>query len=195
MAKQKLVIFADKDRRRDYYPMLLSLMEKGCEIEAAILILATWNSSRFRFVMNDFDLYEFKKKIDSLASSFNKMQYEDFKTIDFVKYGNEIKRIFKVLSGIAGIESTGASKLMHLKLPQVFVMWDKRIREDYGYMAGDAEDYRAFLNDMQKRFSGIKIKSDRTFAKLVDENNYLKITVPALRKAKNKKANRKKNSR
>lgn len=186
MGKGKLVTFTEKDFRWDYYPMLLNLMEKGYEIEAFLLILATWNSSRFRFVMNKFDLYAFKKKVNRLAKFFNKMQHEDFKTIDFNKYSCEIRAIFKMLSGIKGVESTGASKLMHLKLPKVFVMWDKRIREVYGYMTGDAEDYFVFLKDMQEKFSSIKIKSDRTLAKLIDENNYIKITMSALNKEKQK---------
>lgn len=191
IAKEKLVTFTDKDLRWDYYPMFLNLMKKGYEIEAYILILATWNSSRFRFVNNKFDLYAFQDQINKIRPFFDKMKHEDFQTIDFDKYSHEIKCVFKVLSEIKGIESTGASKLMHLKLPKIFVMWDRRIRKEYKYMTGDAGEYIKFLKDMQLTFSDNEIKSERTLAKLIDENNYIKITMPALEKEKRKKKKKK----
>ena len=46
MAKQKLQTFSKRDLRWDYYPMFLKLMDKGCEIEAYMFILSTWNFAR-----------------------------------------------------------------------------------------------------------------------------------------------------
>ena len=97
---------------------------------------------------------------------------------------NEIKTIFKTLAKIKGIEATGSPKLMHLKLPRVFVMWDSYIRDAYAYENGDADDYVCFLKEMQKKFSGLKGPADRTLAKAIDEHNYKKYTMPALEKAR-----------
>jgi len=186
---KELVVFTDKEVRSDYYPMFLKLIGKGCEIEAFMFILSTWNFARFRYAMRDFDLEAFTKKIKKLEPVFQKMQEEDFESIDFDRYAQEIKQIFNMLANIKGIEKTGAPKLMHLKLPKVFVMWDAYIRKAYNYNNGDADDYVSFLKEMQKMFPKTKIKSDRTLAKLIDEHNYKKFTLPALQKARDKKHN------
>jgi len=185
--KDKLLAFTEKEVRWDYYPMFLKLMDKGCEIEAFMFILSTWNFARFRYVMREFDLDAFTKVVKQLDPSFQKMQHEEFKTMDFDKYADYIKHIFKTLADIKGIEATGTPKLMHLKLPKVFVMWDSYIRKAYGYNEGDADDYVAFLKDMQRRFADSRIDSDRTLAKLIDEHNYKKFTMPELNKARAKR--------
>lgn len=185
--ERELSGFTEKEVRWDYYPMFQKLMDKGCEIEAFMFILSTWNFARFRYVMRDFDLDAFTDTIKKLNHSFQKIQHEDFKTINLNKYADDIKHIFKSLADFKGIEATGAPKLMHLKLPKVFVMWDSYIRKAYGYKKGNAEDYIAFLKDMQKRFADSKINSSRTLAKLIDEHNYTKFTMPELKKARAKR--------
>jgi len=185
--RQKLQTFTKKEVRWDYYPMFLKLMDKGCEIEAFMFILSTWNFARFRYVMREFDLDTFTDTVKKLSHSFQKMQHEDFKTINFNEYADEINHIFKTLADIKGIEATGAPKLMHLKLPKAFVMWDRYIRKAYGYNKGDSKEYVAFLKDMQQRFADSKVDSDRTFAKSIDEHNYRKFTMPELNKARAKR--------
>jgi len=185
--ERRLSGFTEKEVRWDYYPMFQKLMDKGCEIEAFMFILSTWNFARFRYVMREFDLDAFTDTIKKLNHSFQKMQHEDFKTMNFNNYADDIKHIFKALADIKGIEATGTPKLMHLKLPKVFVMWDSYIRKAYGYNKGDAEDYVAFLKDMQKRFADSKVDSSRTLAKLIDEHNYTKFTMPELKKARVKR--------
>jgi len=73
---------------------------------------------------------------------------------------------------------------MHLKIPQVFVMWDGYIRSYYGFKNGDAEDYFNFLKKMQSKFPDVKEMFGRTIPKLIDEHNYKTITKPALEKKK-----------
>ena len=186
--KEKLHVFTDKDLRWDYYPMFRKLMDKECEIEAYMFILATWNFARFRYAMKKFNLDAFVEKVKKLAPLFEKMQQEDFSTMNIDTYAPDIKAIFKTLAGIGGIESTGAPKLMHLKLPKVFVMWDRYIRNEYGYKKGDADDYIAFLKKMQKEFSDLEAPDGRTLAKAIDEHNYKKFTMPALEKARRKRS-------
>lgn len=185
--KKNLQAFTDKEVRWDYYPMFLKLMGKDCEIEAFIFILATWNFARFRYVMRDFDLDAFSDTVEKLTPYFQRIKNEEFKTIDFDKHASDIKYIFEKFANIKGIEATGASKLMHLKLPNVFVMWDQYIRKAYGYYEGDAADYIAFLKHMRREFADVKVESDRTLAKLIDEHNYKKFTMPELTKARAKR--------
>ncbi len=187
MAKQKLQTFSKRDLRWDYYPMFLKLMDKGCEIEAYMFILSTWNFASFRYAMKEFDLDAFEEKVKRLAPLFNKMKDEDFRTMDIEKHSKEIKTIFSTFADIKGIKSTGTPKLMHLKLPKVFVMWDSYIRQAYGYRKGDADDYFVFLKEMQTKFSDYEVPSDRTLAKVIDEHNYKKFTMPALEKERKKR--------
>jgi len=181
----KIYKFNQFEKREDIYPLCLNLIKRGFEIEAFLLILAIWNIARFRFAVRGFKLSKFKETIKKLESHFKKLKNEDFRTIDFDKYTSEIKYIFTILSKIKGIEQTGASKLIHLKNPKVFVMWDGFIRRYYGFRKGNSEDYFNFLKKMQKLFGDEKISSkNRTFAKLIDEHNYITISRPALDKKK-----------
>lgn len=189
--EKNLEVFTDKELRWDYYPMFCNLMDKGCEIEAYMFILATWNFARFRYAMKEFNLDAFVEKVKKLAPLFEKLQKENFATMNIDKYEPEIKTIFKTFASIGGIESTGAPKLMHLKLPKVFVMWDRYIRNEYGYKKGDADDYVAFLKQMQKEFANLEAPAGRTLAKAIDEHNYKKFTMPALKKAREKRNNEK----
>lgn len=170
--------------------MFLRLIENGFEIEAYMFILSTWNFARFRYAMREFDLDSFENKIKNLTPLFQKMQAESFATMNMDTHSDEIKTIFKTLAGIKGIEATGAPKLMHLRLPKVFVMWDQYIRKAYGYRTGDAEDYIHFLKEMQRCFSGWDAPNDRTLAKAIDEHNYKTFTMSALQKAKDKRTRR-----
>jgi len=189
--------FDDIEKRGSYYWMAIDLFNNGFEMEAHILLLATWNFAAFRYALKDFDIYGFRDKLKELDSYFNRMEGESFKTIDFDRYSGDIKEIFATLSRIKGIQYTGASKVMHLRNRNVFVPWD-------GYIAGqkpkkyyrnlevvkngfwkpveyrrDAEGYFKFLKDMQSRFNYINFKHPKkTFAKAIDEFNYVKITLP-----------------
>lgn len=185
------------ERRGSFYNMAIGLINNNFEMEAYLLILATWNFARFRYAVNDFDINGFKEKIKELNPYFNRLKDEDFRTINFDKYKDDIKKIFVTLSSIKGVEFTGASKIMHLKNRSVFVMWD-------GYIKGEKtkkyynelkivknedweikrywnvpEDYFQFLKDMQERFKDINFQSnEKTFAKAIDEFNYVNITLP-----------------
>ena len=177
--------FEKLEKRGSFYPMFLEMIEKGFRVEAFLFILSTWNFASFRYAMKEFDVNGFKKIIKSLDSYFNKFKNEDFKNINFDDYKKEIIYLFKVLSNIKGIQATGSSKLIHLTVPAVFMMWDGYIRKYYNFKKGDPEDYFNFLKRMQTEFSNIKFtNTKRTFTKAIDEYNYVKITLPALESKK-----------
>lgn len=177
-----LIGLSKKDLRWDFYPSFLKLMKNGFLVEACLLMLSTWNFARFRYVSNNFNLTQFKKTLESIKPLLVEMNKENFRTIDFNKYGEEIKMIFKKLSDIKGVEKTGSSKLMHLMAPNIFVMWDTYIREYYKFKKGDENDYLAFLKLMQQLFKHDKNNTEKTLAKLIDEHNYRKITMLKLKK-------------
>jgi hypothetical protein len=195
------------EKRGSFYKMADGLINNNFEMEAYFLILATWNFARFRYAVNDFDINGFEAKIKKLNPFFNQLKGENIKTINFDRYKEAIKKIFETLSSIKGVEFTGASKIAHLKNRSVFVMWDGYIKGEkpkkyynelkivkngdwkYKRYWNDPEDYFQFLKDMQERFKNINFQSnEKTFAKAIDEFNYVNITLPIQNREKaNKK--------
>ena len=50
--------------------MAKALIKNGFEVEAYVLILATWNFARFRYFMKIFDLRKFQKVIKQINPIF-----------------------------------------------------------------------------------------------------------------------------
>lgn len=102
-----------------------------------------------------------------------------------------IKQIFVVLSKVKvnrkTIGFTATTKIMHMVLPDLFVMCDENIRRAYG-CEGNSEGYFNFLRRMQKSAQGLikekpkaeickeLHKGDRSLNKILDEYNYYTIT-------------------
>jgi len=162
--------------RTDVYPMCLNLMKKGMEIEAYVIILSTWNFASFRYAMRTFDLKRFKRTLVKIEPLYKKFENLNFKTIEIDEYSREIKKIYSELYKYKGVKITGTPKLMHLKLPKLFVMWDDRIRKHYGFSKGDAEDYLNFLKLMQEIFKNCNPRKGMTLARTIDLINMENIT-------------------
>ena len=58
--KEDIAKYNKLEKRGSFYNMAINLLENGFEIEAYVLILATWNFARFRYAVNDFDIENFK---------------------------------------------------------------------------------------------------------------------------------------
>ena len=179
--------FDESENRGSYYPMFLNMIEKGFETEAFLFILSTWNFALFRYAMKEFDLNKFKEIVKGLKPFFDKFKDKSIETINLQDYKEDIKYIFDTLSKIDGVKYTGTSKLMHLTIPEVFVMWDAYIRKGWCFKGSNSEDYFNFMKKMQNEFKGLKGKDGRTLAKCIDEYNYVKFTLPALEKQREKR--------
>jgi len=198
--------FDNIEKRGSFYNMAIDLIKNNFEMEAYFLILATWNFARFRYAINSFDINGFKEEVRKLNLNFDRLKNENFRTINFDKYKKDIEKIFATLSSIKGVEFTGTSKIMHLKNRSVFIIWDGYIKGEKAkkyykelkiVKNGDwkikkyqnnPENYFQFLKDMQERFKNINFQSnEKTFAKAVDEFNYVNITIPIQNMEKNNK--------
>jgi len=93
----------------------------------------------------------------SLFSYLKNLEFEDF---DFKKaatkecvhgktYKDVIEEIFENFENV--IKHTSSSKIMHMVNPNLFVMWDKNIRDSWGCSA-NARGYFNFLIRMQLEF-------------------------------------------
>jgi len=178
-----------EDARDQLWDRAQALIEKGFEIEAYILILATWNFARFRYFMKNFDLRKFHDVIKKINPIFKKFKNKQFKNVNFADkiLISDIKLIYTQLKLIA--EQTGASKIMALKNPRLFVMWDTEIRKIYKIdNKGEADDYIKFLIKMQNYFKDINWDGKaQPLAKVIDEYNYVKADrIRKVRKISNK---------
>lgn len=159
--------------RSQLYGMGLKLIKSEYEIEAYLLILATWNFARFRYVTRTFDLNRFRGTINAIAPLFQRLNGVSIKNADLSVLGPDIKAIYSELKPL--VQQTGASKIMHFKEPNLFIMWDTDIRTYYHIPAvASADDYLSFLALMKSTFGHLQwSRNDKTFAKAIDEYNFL----------------------
>ena len=189
--------YREKEGRADFFPLASGLLDNGFRVEANLLILATWNFAAFRYVTKTFHIDEFAQLLEKLEPTFASISGIGFKNARFEDLREEIGLIYDHLSQIEGIKYTGASKLMHLKNPKLFVMWDSYIRGEDAkcrykelpiVRSGDwpakkygkqAESYIEFLSDVQDLFAHLQYDDqNKTLAKAIDEFNYVNITLP-----------------
>jgi hypothetical protein len=122
-------------------------------------------------------------RLQKLASHFNPFRTEDLLHVKFESNDNaaHIKEIYNRLDDIRYVGATAVSKIVHIMNPEVFIMWDKSIRELYK-VEDSATGYLEFL-DINKRlletvFTDKELKDlrlkfrNKTLAKLIDEFNW-----------------------
>ncbi|MCL4362776.1 hypothetical protein M1585_04820 [Candidatus Parvarchaeota archaeon] len=182
--------------RGEIYWRCLNLIDKNLKfgedqvesrLDAYLLLLASWNVANFRKTLTE-DFDTFKTAISSCEEGFSKFEDKNFENIDFEEYRSDISNIFNKLSKVNAILYTGASKVMHLRNPKVFLMWDVKIRgrEGYKIKGEDGNAYVDFLKKVQSSFSKIFVDinkilledkhKNKTVTKAIDEYNYVTIT-------------------
>jgi hypothetical protein len=181
-----------KEGRARYYDYAVEIAN-AYPLQASIIILAVWNIARFRVLRNEEEKSEYrtmlerlKKVIDKDKSTLERLG-KDFKTFDFRGNETPIKEIYRDLSGIKGVEHTGASKVMHLLNRHLFLMWDSDMRQKYGYKRykPNADSYIKYHEMMKNQVKNIEWnRGDITLPKAIDEFNFVNITLPRFRKQK-----------
>lgn len=174
-----------EDVRDELWGRCVRLLKDGYEIEAYILLLATWNFAYFRYSMKQFDLKKFELTLREINPIFGKFSNKKFETTDFddSDIQEDIKTIYEKLREQA--KQTGATKIMALRNPQLFIMWDTEIRKIYRIYNTGSDDYLKFLKKMKNEFGHIKSTSKKLpLAKAIDEYNYV---IAEKRRAKIKK--------
>lgn len=180
-----------------FYDLARGLLQKDCDLEGCVLILATWNFPRFRWVISKFDVDALRACLEELKEDFAVLAKCTIQNIKLDEYRDRIERIFARLAAIEGVEYTGAPKVMQLKCPELFVPWDAYIRGDkpetwYAKLAivkenkwclrkydSSGRGYVSFLLDMQDRFAGVDYPSGtKSLAKAIDEFNFVNVTLP-----------------
>jgi hypothetical protein len=174
-------------------------------LDAHILILATWNTAAFRHALRKFSLEAYQQTVDSISSDLTPLRASDLMHTDLALYRPLILKSFKALKNIRGVGITGASKVLHLINTSLFVPWDnyirgQKMRNDFknlavvrrgfwpsGKFEGNGRGYYKFLLTCQQKFQHLVFHdSEKTYAKQIDEFNFVNITV-ALQKIQAKR--------
>jgi len=188
--------FSKTESRASFYEFANKIITEH-PIHACVIILAVWNKGNFNFVQNREEfLHNFissYKRCYPLIEKLNTSGYE-FCNVNFDEIREPVKRIYDIFSNVEGVKYTGASKVMHLLSPKLFVMWDSYINGTASPKGGikkyykelglrykryntNSDGYIEFLKDMQIKYCNIQGDyKGRTFAKCIDENNYITIT-------------------
>lgn len=135
-----------------------------------------------------------KRAIGNMAKSVSDLMDCELGSLDEDRL-KIIKKIFASISseeaGKRTIGPTAASKIMHILLPKICVMWDDGISSHYGF-AHNAEGYIRFLSEMKelrtvvlddytRRYGADEQNAEKRicdklkkkyFTKLIDEYNY-----------------------
>jgi hypothetical protein len=136
----------------------------------------------------------------SLEKDFDVLRNRKFLTVDFDErsVSTAIKNIFNEIRSIPYIGGhTSTPKIMHLLNPEIFVMWDKSIRETYeernSRITDSPRGYLEFLKETQKELKKlfgnrqnetgkdsdevekeIRVKfKNKTLARIIDEYNWI----------------------
>ena len=185
---EKCEIYEKNEGRASFYDLSMEIV-RDHPLQASIIILATWNAARFRYMTSDSqNLQNLTRAIEKTHPLFKELK-GTISDADFNEKGETIKRIYKILSSVKGVEYTGTSKVMHILKPELLVMWDTAIRKDYGY-SSRPEGYLEFQKAMQNIFSGVSWNNpQKTLAKAIDEYNYATITLPIIQARAKKSVN------
>lgn len=175
-----------------YYDIAMQIRDDH-PLHASLILLATWNTGNFRYHSDG------ENVLNKHLPSFPTLRKIDFQKADFNGLRVKCGQIYSDLAGVQMVSHTGASKIMYLFLPNLFVMWDDWIRGKkvagksfgYGYKAG-TENFFSFQQRMQEIFGHIEWNdTSKSLAKAVDEYNFIRITIPG-RKWQEKVENEKK---
>lgn len=177
--------YKENEGRASFYDEA-ALIAKEYPLQASVIVLAVWNTMRFRFMTSHGEnLFKLKSTLDACRPLFTKTEGYKIQTADIQKIRPVIQEIYGMLSKIKGVEYTGASKVMSLMNPELFVMWDDRIRKHYKIDTHDGSSYVEFLSKIKKEVKAIDWSDTaKPLAKAVDEYNYVQYTLPELRKRK-----------
>ena len=183
--------YMEKEGRYKFFEMARKLLWKDYKTEGRLLLLYGWNSAWLAKRSGEFNLDRFEETLEKCKPCFDELRGESLQKIVLEDHKKDIKDIYDTLSSVEDIKHTGASKLMCLENPELFVMWDKGIREEVYCIKGEAsgEKYFSFLEIVKEKAKNvvwIPQKCDNiTLAKAIDELNYMKFQeMPKKAKAK-----------
>ena len=147
-----------------------------------------------------------KRKILSLQSDLKVLDKLKIKDVEFTStIENAVENCYNRIQRIKNLGPTATSKLLHVLVPELFVMWDTEILKYYGRnpkISDSGKGYCIFLKEMKSMANEIKVSfreaklplakpkqtpaeylsermkynHEKTLAKYLDEYNWIKYT-------------------
>lgn len=128
-------------------------------------------------------------KLKEMDTQLRKFRQEDLSTANLDNMSGEIVDIYDVIMNtkwlskkgkVKRVGPTSASKALHLVAPDLFMIWDREIRNDYGFK-DNGEEYARFLTSMQNWMKKLKPTIERlqkqykkSCTKIIDQYNWKK---------------------
>lgn len=134
------------------------------------------------------DLYRALSRVEGFLRDLKDVSLEDA-DLERERFVRTVNVVFDEMAKVCGW--TGASKVLHLLVPDLFVMWDDKIRSFYAVSSyvdflrkmkdelNEALDHycRDFQVDRELAKDRMRARCDnRSLTKLIDEYNFLRIT-------------------
>jgi len=129
------------------------------------------------------------KALNALKPQIGTFQEATLATIDLNEKYDDIEDLYDGLLNASWksekgrtkrVGPTATAKVLHLALPNLFMIWDRKIRNSLDF-GENASEYIRFLENMQdwdqklnKTISSLEKKYDKTCTKLIDEYNWKK---------------------
>lgn len=193
--------FMREEVRGFVYRLAMEERQRSPE-NAILLLLIVWNVKAYKdHIATGWltFLQKHKKALEDGIMAINNdprlsaLRDANLRAINIPQNRHSIKECFEHFMRIDRVGPTGVSKALHVLMPNLFVMWDDRIRSAYRCAGNGSEDgYLKFLQLMQGAASSLEESvwgnvcrqcDDFSIPKLLDEYNYvsytLGISVPA----------------
>jgi hypothetical protein len=184
--EQKCREFGELEDLALIYDMARELVKKGDRLTGSALLLSSWNAERYRSANKAVLAVELGKALAESERSFCRLGLARFETVDLDVYGKDIMGVYARFSKVHGVEYTGASKVMSLQNPALFLMWDSYIRKAH-HAGTSPQAYMRFMEEMRGIFGGIGWQDGTPLAKAVYEYNYMTISFPAIQEARERR--------
>lgn len=191
IAHEKFMLLEPKGGFYDFAKDFIEHESIYDKIGGALILIATWNSGRFRFANKSTIIDELGEAFMYSQPLFKELKGKRLETANFDEIQKDIKEIYSRFSKIRGVEYTGTSKVMSLNNTGMFVMWDNFIREKYSF-GETADEYVRFLKECKESIKDVEWQNTKVpLAKAIDEYSYVNISLPAVQKMKQREKEKK----
>lgn len=162
-----------------YATELVESKDSKKKIDGVSILLIGWNWGYYSRQNVKFIRDEIEELVQIFKNDYSNLFRDSF-LIDFNfseknKFNEKEKKIIRLFNKfVKKLGPTGASKVLHILKPGLFVMWDSKIRTNYK----NSEPGKYYLKFMKKERNKIKDfkkfkKYKEKLPKLLDEYNYV----------------------
>lgn len=129
------------------------------------------------------------EKLGKITNQFSEFQNLTLTKVDIHKKSDEIEALYNDLLNAKWksdrgrtkrVGPTATSKVLHLAIPDLFMIWDSKIRKSYGfkYIGTEYVRFLAIMQNWSKKLDAIvgnlQVQYGKSLTKIIDEYNWQK---------------------